>query len=174
MGWGESTSLQGGLGQETIPEGWKDNKEFSGTGEQDINITCSRMKQVTLPLRWKVDNITATEGIQLKESSDGIGDEDKESEGKGIMEEQPRLESTMDVENIGVDKDDVPRGWIRTLNILFLNCITVHNTKFRIFLKGQMATWPHFKWDVLKIITCCLDILSQGLVSFILVSLGLG
>ena len=114
VGWGESTSLQGGLGQETIPEGWKDNKEFSGTGEQDINITCSRMKQVTLPLRWKVDNITATEGIQLKESSDGIGDEDKESEGKGIMEEQPRLESTMDVENIGVDKDDVPRGWIRT------------------------------------------------------------
>ena len=47
VGWGEGTSLQGGVENETLPEGWKD--KVIESGEQNDKT----MKQVTLPLGWR-------------------------------------------------------------------------------------------------------------------------
>ena len=130
VGWGDGTSLQGGVEEDTLPEGWEVRRIFSEVGDQDDNITDRLMKQVTLPLGWRgcikkdssgtgnhaptgvaqperdntdADDHTHTAEVEIALGMVSTGDNATEQPGVGDVEEKSQI-----------DKEDIPKGWQET------------------------------------------------------------
>ena len=146
VGWGEGTSLQGGVEVETLSTGWKNSRinTLNRVQEDNINTACT-MTQITLPLGWKIDaqykvnsgteDHAPSDGVQHELDNGGTGDHalTDESETRngssGTVDIANNVKGVNDKKEKSQEGEDVPKGWKESEQ---------KNIKFKFKKKGKL------------------------------------